>query len=309
MILPHQFRHTIIDSFGDEGSAWLQRLPDLIAYCERRWSLVAGLHFNNLSYNYVAPAMLGDGTEIVLKLGVPRTEQLTEAAALRHYNGQGSVRLLDAEPGNGILLLERLKPGSMLATLWPDQDEEATRIAARIMRQLWQPVPPDHTFVTVQDWFKGFGRLRQEFDGGSGPFPAPLIDMAKRLYGELQASMGTPLLLHGDLHHFNILAAKSRLWLATDPKGIVGEAAYDTGALLRNPMPEVFDHPKLSRLLERRVAILAEMLDLTRKRISSWGMAQTVLSAWWFYEDHGSGWEPSLALAEKLAGPHLRIYT
>ncbi len=279
----------------------MERLPDLIASCERRYSLAVGPHFEDLSYNYVAPARGGDGTEIVLKLGVPRAELVTEAAALQHYSGQGSVRLLDAAPEEGILLIERLKPGVMLSGLWPEQDEQATRIAADVMRQLWHPVTADHTFATVQDWFKGFGRLRKEFNGGSGPFPARLVDQGEGLYDDLQNSMEDLQLLHGDLHHFNILSATRRPWLAIDPKGVVGEAAYDTGALLRNPVPHIFNHPNLSRLLERRMAILAESLELDRERIAGWGMAQAVLSAWWSYEDHGSGWDPSLMLAEKLS--------
>lgn len=298
MNLPPQFRHTITTGFGDDGESWLELLPDLINYCQNRWSLAVGPHFGELSYNYVAPAVREDGTEVVLKLGVPRDELLTETAALRYYDGQGSVRLVDAEPERGILLLERLKPGVMLATLWPDEDAEATRIAAGVMRRLWRPVATDHIFITVQDWYKGFARLRQEFDGGRGPFPAFLVDMAESLYAELQVSMAEPLLLHGDLHHFNILSAQRRPWLAIDPKGVVGEAAYDTGAWLRNPVPQIYDYP---RVLDRRIAILSEVLGLDRQRITGWGMSQAVLSGWWSYEDHGSGWEPSMALAEVLA--------
>jgi streptomycin 6-kinase len=295
--LPLDFQLTITSGFGDAGKAWLNALPDLISACERRWSFVAGPHFTELSYNYVAPAAFSDDQEFVLKLGVPRAELVTEAEALRKYNGQGSVRLLDAAPEEGILLLERLSPGSMLAELWPEQDEQATHIAAAIMRRLWRTVPADYVFVTVQDWFEGFGRLRQEFAGGSGPFPAKLVDTAEGLYAELQASMDTPVLLHGDLHHFNILAAEREPWLAIDPKGVVGEAAYDTGALLRNPVADIYNYPQV---LARRIAILAEDLELDRQRITGWGVAQAVLSAWWSYEDHGCGWEPAFALAETL---------
>ncbi len=220
---------------------------------------------------------------------------------MQHYGGIGSVRLMDAAPEEGILLLERLRPGDVLATLWPEQDDEATRIAANVMHQLWRPVAADHTFVTVQDWFRGFGRLRQEFNGGSGPFPAHLVNQAEMLYDDLQTSMNELVLLHGDLHHFNILSATRRPWLAIDPKGVVGEAAYDTGALLRNPVPYIFSNPNLAYILERRVAVLAEMLDLDKKRIISWGLAQAVLSSWWSYEDHSSRWKPALTIAEMLS--------
>jgi len=111
--------------------------------------------------------------------------------------------------------------------------------------------------------------------------------------------MAAPVLLHGDLHHENILAATRQPWLAIDPKGIVGEPAYEVGALLRNRLDAA---PDLRPLQARRLDQLAEALQLDRQRLLSWSVAQAVLSAWWSYEDHGRGWEPMIAYAEVLAG-------
>ena len=301
MILSKEFLRNIRETFGDDGSAWLERLPDIITECEQRWSLKVAPPFPTLSYNYVAPARRSDGTELVLKIGVPRSELGREIAALRSYDGRGSVRLLDAQPEQGILLLERLKPGSMLADLCPENDDEATTIAAGVMRQLWRPITPHHTFIKIENWFEGLTRLRSEFNGGCGPFPKRLVETAESLYEDLSQSMDEPVLLHGDLHHFNILSATREPWLAIDPKGVVGEAAYDVGALLRNPFPDVFGWSELDHILDRRAAILAEILDLDRRRVLGWGMAQAVLSAWWSYEDNDSEWRDVLFVAEQLA--------
>jgi len=83
--------------------------------------------FLNMSYNYVAPAVRADGSQAILKLGVPHPELSSEIAALRHYDGHGCARLLEADPERGALLIERLLPGNMLLDL--TDDEEATRIA------------------------------------------------------------------------------------------------------------------------------------------------------------------------------------
>jgi streptomycin 6-kinase len=106
------------------------------------------------------------------------------------------------------------------------------------------------------------------------------------------------VLLHGDLHHFNILAAERQPWLAIDPKGVVGEPAYEIGALLRNPTDEVVFDPQVQA---RRIDLLTAELGLDRQRVIGWGIAQAVLSGWWSYEDHGHGWEPMMALAELLS--------
>jgi streptomycin 6-kinase len=302
--LSAEFRQRQVYLFEAEGAGWLNRLPRLLADIEQRWSVRVQPPFPNLSYNYVAPARLADGTAVVLKAGFPRPELHCEIEALRFYDGQGMVRLLRAEPEQGIMLLERLQPGTTLIPLALGDDEAATRLAAQMMHQLWRPAPADHSFPTVADWGRGFARLRAEFNGRTGPFPAKLVDTAEQLFAGLLASADAPVLLHGDLHHENILQAKRRPWLAIDPKGVVGEPAYEVGALLRNPSPHIFEESldSLRCRQARRLDILAEMLNIDRQRLWGWSLAQAVLSAWWSYEDGEPGWKPMLRLAEQVAG-------
>ncbi len=297
--LPADFAARMTALYGPDGAAWLERLPALLAHYERRWSLTILPPFANLSYNYVAPAIRADGSEAVIKLGFPSRELPAEIAALRYYDGRGIVRLLEAEPDQGAQLLERLRPGTLLVSL--DDDEQATAIAAQVMRRLWRPAPPDPVFPTVARWAEGMRRLRACFGGATGPFPRALVEQAESLFAELLGSMAAPVLLHGDLHHENILAAKREPWLALDPKGVVGEPAYEVGALLRNPLPRLLAMPQPGRVQARRVEQLAEALSFDRERIRGWGLAQAVLSAWWSYEDGDSDWRPAIVCAELLA--------
>ena len=299
MTVPSAFARTIRELHGETGDEWLRRLPDLLADCALRWSLTILPPFEPLTYNYVAPAIREDSAEVVLKVGVPNSELLTEIEALRRFDGQGIVQLLDADPELGILLLERLKPGAPLSKL--ADDELATSIAVQVMRQLWRPAPPEHPFPMVAKWAAGLERLRRRFGGGTGPLPGEWVETAENLFGELIGSMAEPVLLHGDLHHENILSAERQPWLALDPKGVVGEPAYEVGALLRNPIPGLLAQPHPERTLARRVDQLAEELGLERARLVGWGLAQAVLSAWWNVEDHGHGWEWGIACAEVLA--------
>lgn len=301
MDLPQHFSQRMIDLYGERGQAWLEALPSLLETCARRWSLSLFPPFD-LSYNYVAPARREDGSDVVLKIGVPNPELDSEIEALRIYDGRGVARLLDSDKELGALLLERLRPGAMLVTV--KDDEAATEIAAGVMKQLWQPLPAEHNFPTVEKWARGMQRLRQEFNGGSGPFPEKIVATAEGLFAELLPSSAPPVLLHGDLHHYNILAAEREPWLALDPKGVAGEPAYEVGALLRNPTPQIAQEPELSRLLLRRIDQLAQILELDRRRLIGWAVAQAVLSAWWSYEESGSGWEVAMTIAQALT-PHI----
>ncbi len=297
--IPEKFAQTIVEVWKEEGAAWLQQLPRLIDEYARRWGLAVGAPFEPLSYNYVAPAVRADGREVVLKLGVPRDEIVGEIEALLLVDGHGIVQLLDADVEQGVMLLERLHPGTSLASL--DNDEQATSIAADVMRRLWRPAPPMHRFPSVAGWFVGLSELRQEFAGGTGPFDTRLVAQAETAVTELLASASEPMLLHGDLHHYNILAAECQPWLAIDPKGVVGDPAYEIGAFLYNRLPDGLGPDEQSAILARRVDQLAAELPLDRQRILGWGLAQAVLSAWWSYEDHGHGWDEVMFVAEALS--------
>ena len=297
--LSSSFIQRITGTFGKAGALWLDNLPFLLQETSASWSLNLLPPFSDLSYNYVAPAIHSDGSEVVLKAGVPNREIETEIEALQVYDGQGIVRLLEADAEKGLLLLERLNPGKALFYL--DDDQMATRIACQIMSQLHQSALPLSGFPSVADWFqRGFNRLRLQFNGGTGPFPKTIIETAEGLSKELLASMAEPVLLHGDLHHWNILSAERQDWLAIDPKGVIGEPVYETGAWLRNPFPNIFKETRPETLISRRVDQFADELGFDRKRILGWGFAQAVLSAWWSYEDGDSAWKEMLAFAESF---------
>jgi streptomycin 6-kinase len=287
---------------GDAGREWLEGLPALVEECAARWSLKVGPPFAPLSYHYAAPADGPGGEALVLKLGVPARGLLCEIEALLAFGGRGAARLVDSDAGHGALLLERLEPGTPLSALCEEDDAAATSAAAAVMRKLRRPAPPrPHVFPTAADWGRGFARCRARFGGGCGPIPQKLFGEAESLYAELLASSAAPALLHGDLHHDNLLAAAREPWLAIDPQGVVGEPAFEVGALLRNPLPRLLGWPNPVRATERRVALLSEELGLERGRVRGWGLAQAVLSLWWSIEDGGEPGDAGLALIEVLA--------
>lgn len=300
-VIPEHFQREMLALHEEEGKAWLQRLPAILAHCEQRWQLTIDAPFPNLSFHYTALATRTDGTTVVVKACSPTNEFALETEALRLYDGHGMARLLEQNTEDEVFLLEHLQPGTPLTHLVSKHDEEATFHATTVMQLMWRPVPAVHPFPTTDDWGKGFVRLRQHYDGGTGPFPKALLEEAETLYRELSASAAEPVLLHGDLHYDNILAAQRQPWLAIDPKGLIGEPAYEVGALLRNPHPQLLAMPDPRRVLARRVDQFSELLRIDRARIRGWGVAQAVLSVWWSIEDFGYGGEATLTCAELLA--------
>ena len=297
--IPEGLRETIEQVHGERGLAWLAGLPDLLHDCRKGWSLELDQPFKGLSYNLVLPGRLIDGKEIVLKLGVPCRELTTECAALILFDGRGAVRLLEHDSARGILLMERVTPGMPLSEL--QHEREATTVAAKLMKKLWRVPPADHLFPSLADWFLAFNRLRNNVSGGSGPFPDKLITRAERSFDELNqnAPAEACMVLHGDLHHANILLSSKEEWLAIDPKGIVGDPGYEVGPFMLNRLPRAASNAELLELFNQRLLIFSDELRIDKKRLACWAFCHAVLSALWDWEE-GKEWHQTIRLAEIL---------
>jgi streptomycin 6-kinase len=232
VVVPRRFGRTVAAVFGADGRRWLADLPAVADAVLRDWGLELIGCFD-LSLNWVAEVRCADGSPAVLKLGVPQAGHLAdEAAALELFGGRGAVDLLDRDDARGALLLERARPGIPLSALGPADDAEATAAFIGMVRRLHRPAPPDVALPELTARGEAFAAVQ-----GSGVLPEHLVHRAGRLFEELCASATDRVVLHGDLHHDNILAADREPWLAIDPHGVVGDPGYEVGALLYNPDP------------------------------------------------------------------------
>ena len=172
MQLPDSFLSTIHNVFKEDGERFLTVLPALIDEVSQCWGLTDVQPVSNLSYNFVAFANRRE-ENVILKMGVPNRELTSEMAALSLFNGDGACRLLEHDEARGLLLLERLSPGTMLSEL--EDDDESTHIAADVMIKLWRDVnlesdghmprsgmpsmqeqaPALHRFIQLSDWLTG----------------------------------------------------------------------------------------------------------------------------------------------------------
>jgi streptomycin 6-kinase len=178
-------------------------------------------------------------------------------------------------------------------------DVKAAKIAALTMKSLWVDAPVGSSFPSVADWMNGFSRLRQRFEGKAGPLPEDLVSEAERLSKELLASNTTSKLLHGDLHHDNIVQSGSN-WVAIDPKGLIGDPVYEVGAFLRNPGSLYEDENNAADTVEKSLDIFEGHLGFSKNRMLKWAYVQAVLSAWWIIEDGGNSFEQALKCARVL---------
>lgn len=284
--LPPGFVRNVLAVRGeDAGRAFLASLPAIIGRCRDQWGLAVGEPFAALTYNWAAPVTTRDGEAAVLKIATIEGDELAaEVGALRLFDGRGAVRLLAFEPADGAMLLERALPGTSLLDV--DNDQATRAVGVLMSRLLRHPLPPDHPFPTLGGWARAFERLRAAHGGGTGPMPAGLVERAEGIFRDFLAEGWQPVLLHGDLHHTNVLAAAREPWLAIDPHGVAGDPAFEPAAFLRNPL-DLTERLGASAVVRRRLDILADEFGYDRERVRLWAIANCVLSAAWSVEDGG----------------------
>jgi streptomycin 6-kinase len=275
---------------GAEGDAWLAGLPALVEDVAARWQLQIGEPFaDGGAVSWVAPALTADGEETVVKLFLVGLENADEAAALRHYDGRGAVRVLAGEPG--ALLLERLSPGT---PLWDvEDDDRACLVVAGLLPRLWRAPDPGHPFRSLADDAAGWSEtLERVWTQLGAPFERRLLDEALAAAAELAPSQGEQVVLHQDLHSGNVLRAGREPWLAIDPKPVVGEREFDLASLIRDRRWSI-DEP----IVSRRLDLLSGELGLDRDRMRRWALLHALA---WGVDEEGA-WPEMVACARWLA--------
>ena len=253
------------------ASPWLDGLGDLIAALERDWSIRVSHSYPDATEAYVARATLADGTPTVLKLGIPRPGQHArhEITVLRLAGGQGCVKLLRADEARGALLLERL--GRSLSELGRDI-EERHEILVSCAEQVWRRAAGCGlpTGADKARWLVGF--ITATWEELGRPCAERAVDHALACAERRLAAHDDEraVLVHGDVHQWNALQADGGFKLV-DPDGLLAEAEYDLGILMReDPKYLMHGDPRdRSRWLARRCG-------LDEAAIWEWGVVERV---------------------------------
>jgi streptomycin 6-kinase len=221
------------------------------------------------------PAMLKIATEAEERRGV---------ASIVWWGGDGAARAL-AHDGDALLMERATGERSLAEMARNDRDDEASRIICTVASRLHAPRdnPPPASLVPLTHWFAGLEPAAARHGG--------LLTLAAAAARELLDEPRDVAVLHGDIHHGNVLDFGPRGWLAIDPKHLIGERAFDFVNILRNPDAGIALRPGR---FSRQVTVVADAAGLDRTRFLKWILAFTGLSAAWIL---GDGDQPDLDLA------------
>ena len=249
----------------------MRELPARVSRCVKRWRLGLESPYPQSFVSIVFPATLPDGSEAVLKVQWPHAESEYEHEALRLWDGNGAVRLLEFDCDDHALVLERCEPGDPLSTISAD---EALAVLTEMLPRLW--VPAGRPFRTLSDecreWHK---QLPVNWELAGRPFDRAMLDDTIDAMDRLCRTQGELVLVHQDLHGDNVLRAVREPWLAIDPKPLAGEREFSLAPIIRSCE---FGHGRTAVL--RRLDKLTSALGLDRERCRLWALIQTL--AWAF---------------------------
>lgn len=231
------------------------------------------------------------GKEVVLKIGVNEREISREVRALMSFSSRAAILIINYDESLRAVLQERAVPGHPLSAIL--DDAYATEIFCSVFQRL-QPAAITGTHELIQDHVSAIDRYHRA-SNGTGPLPKAWVDRSlDYLYG-LIASTDRPVLLHGDLHHGNILYHRGD-WVVIDPKGIIGDRHFE-------PIQYLLNYPRCGGdagvVLARRMTMLTERLALDGQRIARWGVVKGLLDACWALEE-GKDWQGGIENAERF---------
>lgn len=244
----------------------------ILNYRIKEWELIPDGNSFQTHSSLLQPVLYG---ALKAMLKIPLTsEEKTGSILLDWWDGKGAVRVLKSD--DDAILMERIADNHSLRSISMNgNDDESTRIICEVAHLLHsdrnKPLPE---LVPLHIWFKDLFLSANKYGG----FFLKAAEIA-RLVLESQTDF---TVLHGDLHHDNILYSSERGWLAIDPKGLLGEKTFDYVNILCNPTKEM----ALSEgRLMKQINIISKNTGIDVNHLLKWTIAWSALSTVWFLND------------------------
>ncbi|MFE7720579.1 aminoglycoside phosphotransferase family protein [Nocardia rhizosphaerihabitans] len=273
--IPEAFAHETVTREGEPGRAWITALPDLADELLQRWSCTPDGPVMHGNVGVVLPVRHRDLPPAVIKISFPHPGNVFEPDAFVTWNGQGAVHLFERDDERYAMLLERTGRGTLADVT---NFDEAVGVLGQLSHRLAVDAPAALPRLSdvVADWADEIRTTAAEL---GDPLPRHLLDAAAETLRELGPCQPETL-VHGDLHDANVLVGEREPWLAIDPKGYVGDPAYDTITVIRSYRfaPLLFA-PDPAAGIRRGLDLYCEAAGIDRDRGRRWAQVRAVKAA------------------------------
>jgi len=264
---------------SDDWRTWLAALPRRIDDVLAEWELAVDGDAMHGFAALAVPVRERDGRASILRFSWPHDEQEHEHLGLQAWHGDGTVLMYRADPARAVMLLERLHQRDL------DSVEilEACEIVAGFYPRLHVPALPQLRALStyIERWTNNLAALPAD-----APVPRRMVEQAVSLGRDFVTDAATDdVMIHGDLHYENVLAADREPWLVIDPKPMAGDGHYEVAALLWNRWDEAVATGDVRTAVRQRFHTVVDIAGLDEERTRDWVVVRMLHNALWCIED------------------------
>ncbi|MBP9791883.1 MAG: hypothetical protein KBC27_01580 [Rickettsiales bacterium] len=251
---------------------------ELVSFYQKQWCLESVKKYLDTPSSILFKVIYNERPAI-LKVFKNNSDEIKSSIILNAYGGVGAVQVY--RHNDSAILMQAINPAYELANITKSgQDNDSTIIFCDVIKKLHREDIVSELLLPISDLGLGFQRYATS---SNRQIPDYLLRKAQRIFFYLEATQKTNVILHGDLHHFNILYDGTDGWLAIDPKGYVGEPEFEVAAYFKNPVafPKFFLD---KQVIKQRIQIIEDQLGYDRDRMLKWAFSLIILSVIWSIE-------------------------
>ncbi len=278
--IPKDSKDKIMRTFGHKTEMFFSELDSLILEYKEKWKLNNLIYFDSKTINLIFFCTSELHGDCVLKVCVPNSEIITEINTLKCYGGKVMCNLYEANPERGVFLIERVSPGYTLINI--SSFIERTELFSNSIKNLHIKYSNTNIFPTYENWLENiYVYMKKIKDKHSKLFNH--LDLAMNLYYDLKKQFNRKCLLHGDLHHANMLLNERKSYTIIDPKGVIADPIFETSRFIENEFD--FTGLKKEKIIDI-IHILSKNLNTREDIIMKCLFIDNAMSCCWHIQDN-----------------------
>lgn len=227
---------------------------------------------------------------VILKIDENKTLLKSEHRMLAGLSGDCHCKVYAYDESAGFLLEERIFPGTVLRK--EPSLEKRIQVFSGIFHAIHLPMEEGETYL---DWLEKIC----DYCAGNpvGEETRNLAAQAREVCAEMFGKYPDRALLHGDLHHDNMLLRTDGSYAVIDPKGVVGPAILDIPRFILNELDTDYTCPDREHIREV-IRLLGGQTGYPEADIGKLFFMETVLANIWCLEDGDEMSSRELAVAK-----------
>ena len=198
----------------------------------------------------------------------------SEYRMLSRLQGRAFCKVYGYDKDRGLLLEERILPGTVLRK--ERSLEKRVEVLASVFREIHLPQQEGETYLDWLNKAHAFCESQNVSDEMTR-----LAGQARDICAELFEKYSERVLLHGDLHHDNLLLRADGSYAVIDPKGVIGPKILDLPRFLLNEADMSNDPAHM----ERAIHLVSQACGYPEEDLRNALFMEAVLANVWCVED------------------------